>query len=208
MEAYVHPLLIAPMRLMSKDISASTLVVDLDGETNDSDGAQHESLCGREAQRLLYPKQACWHLKYTAPLPLASAIMACAMGFYGMTAMMCFLGISSICWWWWPYVGNVWRLVDVATVLCSIVYMFSVAVRMHEPFSHAFLTIMVLVCCVLVINETHMYYRLPMASRKEKLCIYFCNLWTHAIFAHILTQLGLSGVMFSYCAVGNSPIRV
>eukprot|EP00928_Gymnodinium_smaydae_P018538 TRINITY_DN17058_c0_g1_i1.p1 TRINITY_DN17058_c0_g1~~TRINITY_DN17058_c0_g1_i1.p1 ORF type:complete len:180 (-),score=14.62 TRINITY_DN17058_c0_g1_i1:178-717(-) len=153
----------------------------------------------------IYPLHLSRPLMYTAPLPFFTSAAAIMTGFYGLATFEFVLGATSICYWWWPYVNNSWRHVDMVMVVVCMCYAFSLGSRLDSPWREIFLAGLALLAVVLAVNETQMYIRLRWATPTEKVSIWSCNLKTHMLFGHIYVNVFAVAVLICRSCTTGKP---
>ena len=144
----------------------------------------------------------------TAPLPFITCVVALATGFFGLAVATFLLGVTSVCYWWWPFTDNPWRWLDIITVGLCVSYSFTIGARLKGPWRLVWLVGLSTVVLSIVTNETVMYLRLLSADAARE-NIWKLNLRTHAVCAHIVINAVASTVLLVMWAVGEqSPVRV
>lgn len=153
----------------------------------------------------IYPASLTRHLRYTAPLPFVTCLVAAICGFYGLALVEMLLGVTSVCYWWWPYTSNRCRQVDMTMVVVALVYCFSVGVRLSSPWHDVWLIGLCAVVVIMTCNETHMYLRVPKVDEQQRLSIFRCNLYTHCAVAHIAPNIVCCSILILRAANDGLP---
>lgn len=176
---------------MSIDSSTSLLSRDGDDDSEDND-----------KRDMMYPHSMAWHLVYTSTLPFFSAAVALATRWYGLAILSFCLGVTSICWWWYPYRGSSWRTVDRACVLACAAYAWYVGFHIVGPWRRFWLIGLAIVSLTIITNELFgMYVRRSAYDDEYKETYMGYNLCIHALCAHVTLHVVASTLMVVYVLV-------